>query len=407
MHTLPWFRMNWLSILMLGMTVMVLVMTPGEGPFALAEVCADRWEPAGEWSFDESGRVTLNGALFTGMQIQYLNNGRKLETPYREGKIDGTVMAWHPNGPKESEMLYREGKKDGISVSWYTNGRKRSETTYRENKVEGVVSSWDASGQKQSEWTYRDGKVDGVATSWHPNGQKQSETTYRDGKIEGTSVMWYSNGQKRLEEITGKDNKVSLGWHENGQRAWEQKWDVSAQALKAKQDALVALNGEEDIEVLKAKQNEISMSNMIKGIWWDANGKETKVVTLMTAVASVTPLTLGAQLQESPLGLTVVAITPESPAARASLQVGDMLVSLEGRPVPLVAADFLAQLADFADSSLIKLVVNRTGERLTLWLPWWRQDAPPTSSGQVPVQAPPKPVKKTPSSRDPQSGRIP
>ena len=123
-------------------------------------------------------------------------------------------------------------------------------------------------------------------------------------------------------------------------------------------------------------------------VTWNENGQETNSDG---TVKTPDKITLGARLKPSPDGLTVTAITPESPAARASLQVGDRLLTLKDQPISKTEAAFLTQLGAYAEGSLIKLVVERKEGRHTLLLPWMRQD--PSSSGQAPVKTS-KPVER-------------
>lgn len=284
-----------------------------------------RSEPAGTWGADRQGRTTLNDVLFTGVQTQWHPNGQKYwEIPYRDGKINGTWVRWYQNGQKESETTYRDGKINGISVGWDENGQKALEITYRDGKFDGTYVTWYENGQKTSEWIYREGKIiDGTYVVWHPNGQKAWEGTYRDGKQDGTLVGWHLNGQKK-SETTYRDGKI--------------------------------------IDETSARYPN----------------------TQITLKGAPTALTLGAQLQvssstgsgQAPHGLTVISVTPQSPADRASLQVGDRLLTLEGQPVPKTVSAFLTQLAAYAEGSIIKLIVERAGASHTLLLPWTRQGVP-------------------------------
>lgn len=230
----------------------------------------------------------------------------------------------------------------GVRNQWHPNGQKAFETTFREGKLEKVLS-WHSNGQKSSEITYRDGKItDGILVTWHPNGQKASESAFRDGEIiDGISVTWHENGQKAWEMPyrDGKYNGTNITWHPNGQKASETHYR----------------DGMHD------------GTNYVK---WDKDGQ-------ITFKGMPTALTLGAQLKVGSQGFIVTSITPQSPAARASLQVGDCLLTLESQPVPKTVADFLVQLATYTEGSRIKLIIERTGARHTIFLPWARQDSAP------------------------------
>jgi len=257
-------------------------------------------------------------------------------------------------GLDKVQITFNGAPYTGVKTTWHPNGQKASETPYRDGQLEGLSVSWHENGQKAWEIIHRDGKiVDGTFVTWHPNGQKASEISCRDGKSEGLYVTWHPNGQQATEVTYHNGHQEGLA------------------------------------------------------VTWDENGRQTSNQT------SDKPITLGAKLKTSPSigsgqasdGLTVTAITPESPAARASLQVGDRLLTIEGQPVSKTPAAFLAQLDGYAEGSLIKLVVERKEVRIsasgapsaespaigrhTLLLPWTRQDALPVKASK-PVERPKK-----------------
>lgn len=297
---------------------------------------ADRVEPTGSWGKDDQSRITFNGVFFTGVQTLWSDddedNAKTIEVPYRKGVINGIRVTRYASGQKASEMTYREGKLDGVSLGWHKNGKESWEKTYRDGMiVDGTYVHRHANGQKALEETYREGKIDGVYSSWHLNGQKSYEVTYRDGIAEGTAVTWHPDGRKQSEFIYVQGKVV-------------EKISLDDQG------------GENRHRVIE---------------------RDTGQLTLKKSP------NFGAQLKEDPRGLNVTALTPETPAARASLQVGDRLLTLEGQSVPKTVADFLAQLAAYAEGSQIKLTVERAGARHTTLLPWVRQNVPSTGSGEA------------------------
>ena len=119
----------------------------------------------------------------------------------KEGKPDGLLTNWHPNGQKKSEETRKNGKKDGPFTWWHENGQKEAEGTYKDGQPYGLMKAWHYNGEKGYEVTYKDGKLNGRATAWHKNGQKMKEGTYKDGK-ELSAKYWNSKGEEveTLEE---------------------------------------------------------------------------------------------------------------------------------------------------------------------------------------------------------------
>lgn len=72
-------------------------------------------------------------------------------------------------------------------------------------------------------------------------------------------------------------------------------------------------------------------------------------------------------------GVKIVALTPNGPAAKAGIQVGDRLVSIDGKAVPKVQGEDRRMAVDAArelfgeleDGQAVKLVVERSGKTLT------------------------------------------
>lgn len=69
-----------------------------------------------------------------------------------------------------------------------------------------------------------------------------------------------------------------------------------------------------------------------------------------------------------PAGLLVLDVVPESPAARAGLQPGDVLLRADGRPLRSWA-DLQAAVRTRPDGAAVRLEVHRRGRTATLTLP--------------------------------------
>ena len=145
-------------------------------------------------------------APYTGKTfILYKNGQKKLESNYKDGKMDGLWMGWHENGQKELEANFNEGKKEGVALAWYDNGQKEVEGNFKNDKKEGLWVQWHENGQKKEESNFKDGKGDGLAVAWHENGEKKGERNYKDG-VEISRKYWNSKGEPvdSLEEAVAE-----------------------------------------------------------------------------------------------------------------------------------------------------------------------------------------------------------
>ena len=88
-----------------------------------------------------------------------------------------------------------------------------------------------------------------------------------------------------------------------------------------------------------------------------------------------------AQAQDGTEGLTVVSLQDENLAQKNGLQVGDMLVALNDKPISAINA-FVSQIAQMPVNSSIKLTVWRAGQvsdinAVTALMPELKQSAEP------------------------------
>ena len=135
------------------------------------------------------------------------------DTPYT-----GKAFKLHSNGQKSGEMNFKDGKLDGTGIAWHSNGQKAIEANYKDGEPDGLTLQWHSNGQKQGEMNFKDGKPDGPSNMWHENGQRAMEASYKDGKEDGLYTEWFENGQKAMEENYKDGKKISEKfWNSKGE----------------------------------------------------------------------------------------------------------------------------------------------------------------------------------------------
>ena len=80
---------------------------------------------------------------------EYHNNGQiKMETNYKDEKLEGKWIWYYENGQIEGEGNFKDGKLDGKWTFYYENGQIREEGNY-------------TGGQQEGKWTYynKDGSI--------------------------------------------------------------------------------------------------------------------------------------------------------------------------------------------------------------------------------------------------------
>ena len=272
-------------------------------------------EPAGTWAWDAQYRLYLNGVLFTGRQTQFFPNGQKQsEGIYRLGRVDGIQIQWYMTGEKAGQQTYRNGKPDGPAVSLHPNGQKESEVTFDEEGNKVGTTAWYPDGRKKLEETYIQRKEKTSAPRIEPAGtwgtDAKGSTTLNGTLFSGVRIEWHPNGQKKSEATyrVGRNDGAITFWKENGQKTGE----------------VYYINGR-----------------------------------------VIFP---GVQFEAGSHGITVTSIAPDA-ANHTGLQLGDRLLTLEGKPAPQTPAAFVAQVAAYPKGSLIKLTVERAGKPHALLLP--------------------------------------
>ena len=84
-----------------------------------------------------------------------------------------TIFLFGCGGPKEVDIskkqekngiVYVENEKKpftGKIISKYENGQMKMDSQYKEGKLEGIVREYYKDGQIQNEWNYKDNHLDG------------------------------------------------------------------------------------------------------------------------------------------------------------------------------------------------------------------------------------------------------
>jgi antitoxin component YwqK of YwqJK toxin-antitoxin module len=123
------------------------------------------------------------------------------EGTYKNGKLDGLLTKWYPNGQKSSEGKYKDAKKDGLWIQWHPNGQKSNEDNHKDGKLNGLWTMWYQNGQKSSEANVKDEKIEGLWASWYSDGKKKTEGAYKNGKPYGLWTTWDAFGNETKRQV--------------------------------------------------------------------------------------------------------------------------------------------------------------------------------------------------------------
>jgi len=76
------------------------------------------------------------------------------EVPYKNGKVDGVVKDFFPNGKLFESSTYVQGVKHGPSTKFYESGVLSQETVYDSGKIDGVQKKYRKDGKLAYEMYY-------------------------------------------------------------------------------------------------------------------------------------------------------------------------------------------------------------------------------------------------------------
>lgn len=137
---------------------------------------------------------------------------------YKNGRLDGRIINWHPNGKKKSDGVYKNGNLYGKNTEWYDSGEKYKEKCNNNGSRCGKIIRWYKNGQKQYEDENKGALANGSRTTWYDNGQKQAESSYVNGYKVGPYIEWHSNGKISFIGDCSKDKDISIAFHQNGKK---------------------------------------------------------------------------------------------------------------------------------------------------------------------------------------------
>lgn len=124
-------------------------------------------------------------ALFTGTIIErYTNDSVFHRTIYLEGKEEGWMYSYFPEGNISEKRYYHNGEKDSVHIGWWPNGKPRFEYHFTAGLYNGDFKEWYSEGEKFKYIRYKDGKED-WGKGWRQNGKVYMSFIVRNGRRYG------------------------------------------------------------------------------------------------------------------------------------------------------------------------------------------------------------------------------
>lgn len=121
----------------------------------------------------------MKGKERIGEWVYYQEKSKEVMTRenYVNGKLDGKVTTYYPNGKITEETNYKNGKKEGEENYYSLEGMLLKKFRYKNDKLEGPAFYYDAYGNLVIEGFYKNEKKHGL-WKYYKDGKVTLEETY-------------------------------------------------------------------------------------------------------------------------------------------------------------------------------------------------------------------------------------
>lgn len=129
------------------------------------------------------------------------------KAPYKNGKINGIVMQYYPDGKIQSEIPFIDGNRDGIEKKYYYNGQLEYKKEFKTNNLIGEYFEYHPNGQIAFNGFCVNGFFEGPFKQFYSNGKLEKELNYEKNKLNGILKKFDSDGKIHYEYIY-KDGEI-------------------------------------------------------------------------------------------------------------------------------------------------------------------------------------------------------
>ncbi len=133
--------------------------------------------------FTAKGKLVSEGQMDGkdrfGDWIYYHNNSKVIMTRenYVNGKLNGKIVTYYPDGKITEEIEYKNGVKDGENNYYSPTGVLLKKLIYKNEELDGLVIYYDAHGNVLIEGNYKEGKKHGL-WKYYKDGKMELEETF-------------------------------------------------------------------------------------------------------------------------------------------------------------------------------------------------------------------------------------
>ncbi len=171
-------------------------------------------------SYDEQGNKT-------GKWVSYYDTENLREiSNYVDGKINGVIKLYFPNGYLKSELTIKNDSINGLVKFYRKTGGIFKIFNYVKQEKQGEYKEFFDIGSLSFEANMKDDKIDGKAVDYFSSGEKYEVAYYKDGLQEGADTIFYRNGNiARIKHFkAGKLEGDNLAYYDNKQLRFQGKY---------------------------------------------------------------------------------------------------------------------------------------------------------------------------------------
>ncbi len=154
----------------------------GEAQAGIPAVVVMEGDPALEM---RDGILLRDGRPLSGFVEERAGTHLIARIPYRNGRLHGRAVTFHPDGRLHTERFYRNGNKEGVHRGYWENGQIQFVYRYRRDLFEGEQVAWYKNGVRAELRHYKDGYEDGRQSTWDAEGRLSTNYVFRNGRRYG------------------------------------------------------------------------------------------------------------------------------------------------------------------------------------------------------------------------------
>ncbi|WP_175403991.1 toxin-antitoxin system YwqK family antitoxin [Mucilaginibacter sp. PPCGB 2223] len=130
-----------------------------------------------------------------GQYCSFDNGKMLLKAEYVNGKIEGWLFTFYPNGQIKQRALYKNNVVQGIESEYFEDGKLKLQRTYKDGSEDGAFFKYYENGKLQDKGQKKNDKFEGIQYGYYESGKLKHISNYLYGKRYGDEIFYYENGK--------------------------------------------------------------------------------------------------------------------------------------------------------------------------------------------------------------------